>query len=189
MQNNKIIIAETEKIFLEFIKSFNIKDIKTNEDIIIWEFIRENEDKEEDNIVIVYWKDVLKTIEFIKNKYIIIDKIIVSNNAKILSNWELKSWDIIIPNTFISNSSETKFLDNTIWKDYDMNKFWLMLSWICSDNKEEKQEFQADIFSQNIFIYLNSLDSEELLEKTIVISQIEEQDNYSNLVAVTDMMI
>ena len=113
----------------------------------------------------------------------------MTGDTQIFSNKELKKSDIIIPNTFISKSGETIFIENTIWKDYDMNKFWLMLSWICSDNKEEKQEFQADIFSQNIFIYLNSIDSEKLLEKTIVISQIEEQGSYSNLVAVTDMMI
>ena len=189
MQNNKIIITETEKIFLEFIKSFNIKDIKTSEEIIIAEIIRENSDWEEDNIVVVYWKDILKTIEFIKNKYIIIEKIIISNNAEVLSNWEIKAGDIVIPNTFISKLWKTKFLDNTIWKDYDMNNFGLMLSWICSDNDKNNQEFEADIFWKNIFNYLIFLDTENLLEKTIVVSQIEEENNYTNLIAVSDMML
>ena len=189
MKNNKIIIAETEKIFLAFVKSLDIKDIKTDNNIIIATKIRENSEKEEENLVIIYGKDVLNTIEFIKNKYIIIDKIIVSNNATVLSNWELKSWDIVVPNTFISNLWETKFLDNTIWKDYDMNNFGLMLSGIASEKSENENEFEADIKIENIFTYLKSLDSEELLEKTIVVSQISEENDYTNLVAVADMMV
>ncbi|MDQ7008866.1 MAG: hypothetical protein Q9M94_01075 [Candidatus Gracilibacteria bacterium] len=188
MQNNKIIIAESEKIFLEFIKSLDIKDIKTNEEIIIGEKNRENSDGEEENLVVIHGKDILKTIEFVKNNYILIEKILICNKASILSNGELKTGDIIIPNTFISKSGETKFLDNTIGKDYDMNNFGLMLSGISSEKNGEENEFEADISSKNIFIYLKALDSEELLEKTIVISQIGEE-NYINLVAVSDMIV
>lgn len=188
MKNNKIIIAESEKIFLEFVKSLDIKDIKTNDEIIIWEKNRENSESEEENLVVVHWKDILKIVEFIKSKYILIEKIIICNSAKILSNWELKLWDIVIPNTFISKSWKTKFLDNTIWKDYDMNNFWLMLSGICSENEWNEDEFEADIKAENIFIYLKALESEELLEKTIVASQIWEE-NFVNLVAVSDMMV
>lgn len=188
MKNNKIIIAESEQIFLEFCKSLDIKDIKTNEDIIIATKERESSQWEEENLIIVHGKDILKTVEFIKNGYILIEKIIICNSAKILSNWELKSWDIIIPNTFISKSWESKFLDNTIGKDYDMNNFGLMLSWICSENEWSEDEFEADINSENIFLYLKVLDSEELLEKTIVVSQIWEE-GYVNLVAVSDMIV
>ena len=188
MKNNKIIIAGSEQIFLEFCKSLDIKDIKTNEDIIIATKERESSEWEEENLVIVHGKDILKTVEFIKNGYILIEKIVICNSAKILSNWELKTWDIIIPNTFISKSWETKFLDNTIWKDYDMNNFGLMLSGISSENEAKKDEFEADIRAENIFIYLKALESEKLLEKTIVVSQIWEE-GYVNLVAVSDMMV
>ena len=71
MKNNKIIIAETEKIFLAFVKSLDIKDIKTDENIIIATKTRENSEKEEENIVVIHGKDILKTVEFIKNKYIL----------------------------------------------------------------------------------------------------------------------
>jgi hypothetical protein len=54
MKNNKIIIAETEKIFLEFCKRLDIKDIKTSEEIIIASKIRENSDLEEESLVIVH---------------------------------------------------------------------------------------------------------------------------------------
>ncbi len=189
MQNNKIIIAESEKIFLEFCKSLDIKDIKTSEEIIIASKIRENSDWEEESLIIVHWKDILKTIEFIKNKYILIEKIVICNNAEIFSNSELKSWDVVIPNTFISKTWETIFLNNTtIWKDYDLNSFWLMLSWIASEKEWEENEFEADIKLQNIFNYLTVLKSEELLEKTIVVSQIWEE-NYINLVAISDMIV
>jgi len=116
-------------------------------------------------------------------------KIFLADISEILSNGELKKWDIVIPNTFISKSGETKFLDNTtIGKDYDMNKFWLMLSGISSETSWENSEFQADIKSENSFTYLKFLESENLLEKTIVVSQIWEED-FTNLVAVVDMMV
>ena len=189
MQNNNIIIAENEKIFLEFAKNLDIKNIKTNEDIIIWEKERKNSEWEDENIIIIYWKNVSKTIDFIKSNYILIEKIFLAGISNILSNGELKVWDIIIPNTFISKTWETKFLDNTtIWKDYDMKKFWLMLSGISSETSWENSEFQADIKSENSFTYLKFLESENLLEKTIVVSQIWEED-FTNLVAVVDMMV
>jgi hypothetical protein len=42
MQNNKIIIAKSEKVFLEFCKSLDIKDIKTSDNIIIATKTRED---------------------------------------------------------------------------------------------------------------------------------------------------
>jgi len=187
MKNNKIIIAESEKIFLEFCKSLDIKDIKTNEEIILWTKWRKDSEWEDEDLVIIHWKDILKTVEFIKNKYIIIEKILLCNSVEILSNGELKSWDVIIPNTFISKLWETKFLENTIWEDYDLNSFGLMLSWIYSENDWEEDIFEADVKWENIFNYLKFLELEELLDKTIVISQIWE--DYKNLIAISDMTI
>jgi hypothetical protein len=63
-----------------------------------------------------------------------------------------------------------------------------MLSWISSEKKWEENEFEADIKTENIFNYLTLLKSEELLEKTIVVSQIWEE-SYVNLVAVGDMIV
>jgi len=50
MKNNKIIIAETEKIFLEFCKELKISNIKTNDDIIV----AEKNQEDEINLVIVH---------------------------------------------------------------------------------------------------------------------------------------
>jgi len=63
-----------------------------------------------------------------------------------------------------------------------------MLSGISSETSWENSEFQADIKSENSFRYLKFLESENLLEKTIVVSQIWEED-FTNLVAVIDMMV
>jgi hypothetical protein len=182
---------------LEFCKSLDIKDIKTSDNIIIATKTREDSEWEEQDLVIIHWKEIIKTIEFIKNKYILIEKIIICDNAEIFSNSELKSWDVVIPNTFISahpqplpnkEGSRTIFLENTIWKDYDLNNFWLLLNWICSEEEIDESEFQADVKSENIFIFLLALENEELLEKTTVVLQIGEE-NYINLIAVSDMMI
>lgn len=198
MKINKILIAETEKLFLDFAKKLGFKDIKTNEDIIMSEKSSTSEDNEEENTVLIYSKNILKLVDFIKNKYIVIDKILICNSAEILSNTELKSWDIIIPNTFIwthphplpnKEGSNIIFLESTIWKDYDMKNFGLILNWICSDNKDNQGEFEADIYSENIFTYLKAIKSEELLDKTIVLSEVDEESDFSNLIAIADMMI
>jgi len=197
MKNNKIIITASEAIFLEFCKILEIKDIKTNEDIIIATKPRENWEWEEELLIVVHWKSVSKTVDFIKSSYILIDKIIITNSAKILSNWELKDWDVIVPNTFIAEHPQsllskekrkTFFLETTIWEDYDLKKFGLVLSGICSDNNRDSEEFQADIVSEWVYNYLSFLEKEELLSKTTVILQIWESD-YTNLIAVSDMSI
>ncbi len=188
MKNNKIIITLSEQIFLEFCKTLEIKDIKTNDDIIIAKKSRENPEWEEEDLVIVHWKSISKTVDFIKSSYILIEKIILVNSAKILSNWELQEWDVIVPNTFLSQIWEAKFLKTTIWEDYDLKKFGLVLSGICSDTNENSQEFQADIVSEWIYSYLSFLEKEELLSKTTVILQIWEKD-YTNMIAVSDMSL
>ncbi len=205
MKNNKIIITLSEQIFLEFCKTLEITDIKTNHDIIIATKPRENPEWEEESLIIIHWKSISKTTDFIKEKYILIEKIILANSAKILSNWELQEWDVIVPNTFISNHPQsllpkeggnTIFLENTIWEDYDLKKFGLILSWVCADipllNKEGlgvvSEEFQADIVSEWIYSYLSFLEKEELLSKVTVILQVWE-DNYTNLIAVSDMTL
>ena len=193
MKINKIIIAETEKIFLDFAKKLNFKNIKASEEIIYSEKEKIWEDNEEENIVLIYWKEIEKVIDFIKENYIVIEKIIIAWIAWILSNTELQKNDIIIPNTFISKKWETIFLDNTtIGKDYDMKKFWLILNGICSSNTDEKNlwnEFEADIKSEIIFSYLEKLKEENLLDKAIVVFQIEEDKDFTNLLAIIDMML
>ena len=193
MKINKIIIAETEKIFLDFAKKLNFKNIKASEEIIYSEKEKIWEDNEEENIVLIYWKEIEKVIDFIKENYIVIEKIIIAWIAWILSNTELQKNDIIIPNTFISKKWETIFLDNTtIGKDYDMKKFWLILNGICSSNTDEKNlwnEFEADIKSEKIFSYLEKLKEENLLDKATVVFQIEEDKDFTNLLAIIDMML
>lgn len=193
MKINKIIIAETEKIFLDFAKKLNFKNIKASEEIIYSEKEKIWEDNEEENIVLIYWKEIEKVIDFIKENYIVIEKIIIAWIAWILSNTELQKNDVIVPNTFISKKWETIFLDNTtIGKDYDMKKFWLILNGICSSNTDEKNlwnEFEADIKSEIIFSYLEKLKEENLLDKAIVVFQIEEDKDFTNLLAIIDMML
>ncbi len=188
MKINKIVIALNEQIFLEFCKTLDIKNIKTNEDTIIWEKDRNNSEWEEEILTIIHWKDIAKTLYFIKSTYILIDKIILTNSANILSNWELQEWDVIVPNTFIADSWDAKFLESTIWEDYDLKSFWLVLNGICSDSNSEADEFQADIVSEWIYNYLTLLEKEELFSKVSVVLQIWKK-SYTNLIAVSDMSL
>ena len=203
MKNNKIILALNEKVFLEFCKTLEIKDIKTNEDIIIAQKERENSEWETETLVVIHWKDKQKTLDYITSIFIYIEKIILVNSAKVLSNWEFTTGDVLIPNTFISSypqslsdkeGRKTFFIENTIWEDYDFKTFWLILNGICADiplltkEVENSDEFVADICSEWIYMYLQILQQEKLFEKTNVITQIGEE-NYMNLIAVSEMSL
>jgi len=60
--------------------------------------------------------------------------------SKHLDNNDLQIWDIMIPNTFIDSSNKPMFLEYSIWENYDMKKFWLILNWICYSWNEKSEE-------------------------------------------------
>lgn len=196
MKINKITIALNEAIFLEFCKTLNIKNIKTNEDIIIGEKMKTNEDNEEETTTIVHGKSPQAVVDYLLAHYIYIEKILILSTAKIVSNWELQSWDVIVPNTFLWANDDAIFTESTIGEDYNLNTFGLILNWICCDLNDETitkeltegEEFIADVNSKWVFTYLKLLDAAKKKEISNVILQIWE-DDYKNLIAVSDMSL
>ncbi len=180
MKNNKIIIALNEKIFLNFVKSFWIQSIKTWDFFLLWEI-----EKEENKISVFYWSDKTKIIQFILENYLNIFKIVIAWQSEEYLGIELNDSDIICPNTFTSESKETIFLEYAIWENFDLEKFKVSLSWICSDKKWEVQ----DVVCSQIFDYLEILKKEDLLEKTAVFINIWESSNYENLFNIVDLAL
>ncbi len=193
MQIHKIIVTLDEKIFLEWCKTLWITDIKTNDDIIIGQKKQADIEHDEVILVIIHWKDPVKTTEYISSHYIHIQKLLLLNSAKILSNGELQDGDVIIPNTFIGKNDETVFLEETVGTDYDLNSFGLILNWIAScveptDDEQNSEEFLADVYSENIFTYLKLLQADDKIASISVMLQIWTTD-YKNVIAVSDMSL
>lgn len=196
MKIHKIILALNEQIFLEWCKILGITNIKTNEDIIIWEKDITVEWSDETSLTIIHWKDPQKVTQYISSNFIHVEKLIISNGSKIVSNWELQTSDIIIPNTCIWEKDATIFLEETVWNDYDLNNFWLILNWISTsvnpekiNNDNNEDEFIADVYSENIFSYLKLIEWDDKITQSIVILQIWGEDSYKNLISICDMTL
>jgi hypothetical protein len=190
MNVNNIIITLSESLFLWFVKMLSFTDIKTSDDIIIAKKEMTTSTWDTEFLVIIHWKSPIKTVDFVKNSYIYIEKILLCNSAHVLSNDEFLDWDIMIPNTFTHKECPPLFIENTIWEDYNFTTFGLVLNWICSNshNTIGTNSFEADISSEWIYPYLEHLKKEWLFDSTKVILQIWDSE-FKNLVAVAEMSI
>ena len=189
MKTHKIILALDEAIFLSGCKTLGIQNIKTNDDIIIWE----KPGNAEDNIIcIIHWKDIQKTTDYVLTHFISIEKILILSDATIVSNSELKQWDIIIPNTFTWRKDEVIFNENTIGTDYDLKNFGLIVNGICTSSQKNTEngwdDFVADIYSKSIFSYVSQLSTTDRITEYNVILQIW-WDDYINLISICDMSL
>ncbi|EKD66762.1 MAG: hypothetical protein ACD_49C00013G0004 [uncultured bacterium (gcode 4)] len=108
-------------------------------------------------------------------------------------------WDIILPNTFlqydprIENTEFRKenidsffkwalFIENYhLQKDYDFNKFWLSIGWICVSWKKELSDelvdkariaYEADVYDKNSFSFVSEASKISILDKVYVIIMI-----------------
>lgn len=201
----KIVISSNEKILnLSKIK-FNLEknDIKEKFELYEW-FIYLNDEKEK-IIFIKYDKNNLELDNlfwYINDNYLY-QKIIDIDNAHSFSNFELNSWDIIIPNTFISYKKDKKafFIDYVVWENYDFKKFWLILNWICLsiwnkkiDEIEKIDEFYADIvddYSYEFTEKYNSFEREEpfIFVKFIANENEDLEEYYVNALNILELII
>lgn len=196
--NNDLLDLATEKFALK--KYIKYADSK----IDIYEWIADNNAEKEKIIYINYLsKELDRVIDFINDNFDF-QKLINIDLCLPLSNIEIKSWDIILPNTFISQNSEKKaiFLDNTIWWNYDLVKFGIILNWICVSNKDfdsniikevsENDEFIGDIWDMDSYFILekfNELKKDELVVFIRLVSWENNKENFNNLLNVLDLIL
>ena len=126
-----------------------------------------------------------------------VDKIINIWIAGNLTGNDLKVWDVLLPNTFIQQdmylpfewshldyAKKPIFLEYAIWENYDLQKFWLILNWVCVTGDEfvDKEErisklrvdFWADICEMEAFSILSVAREYNMLDKCIVIKAISD---------------
>lgn len=198
--NTRVIFTTDEFIKNSIIKKFNFK--KWDEVKFDLYTLQREIDDETENLVFVYFKKefTIEVINFVKENYILF-KIVIIWYSQIVRNQDLDAWDIILPNTFIDSSwNNPIFLDYAVWENYDLNKFWLILNWICMDkdcecskcdidnSNEISEEFVSDIIDCSTYKILTNLEKEDT-EKTVVISIcVNSKDDKNNTIFIDNLL-
>jgi len=204
MKLTKAIITAMEQEADLIIKKYNLKefnDSKIPNTIKIFAGERKNYDEDcMDEIILVLswiWKlqAAMATTYLLENFQI--NKLINIWIAWNLDNQDIKIWDVFLPNTFIQHdmylpfdgehldyAKKPIFLDYAIWENYDLQKFGLILSWVCLtwdqfiDDKNKVQElrekFSADIVEMEAFAILSVARAYNLLDKCVVIKAVSD---------------
>lgn len=156
----KIILSSNQRILEIAIDRYSLEKVNTKNDLNIYEANIKNEDEIEKIVFVKVEKNIDLIFSYIEENYIY-EQIINIDEAKIFLNFELKSWDVVIPNTFTGLQDENKafFVDSVVWENYDLVKFWLILNGIClsvwnkkvDDLEELKEDFYADIIDVNSY--------------------------------------
>lgn len=193
-----IVTAMKEEADL-IIKKFGLKETKSLKNIKIFEWTRSWDDWEENLVLVLWW--IWKIQAAIATTYLLenysVDKIINIWIAGNLTGNDLKVWDVLLPNTFIQQdmylpfewshldyAKKPIFLEYAIWENYDLQKFWLILNWVCVTGDEfvDKEErisklrvdFWADICEMEAFAILTTAREYGILDKCIVIKAISD---------------
>lgn len=199
MNLTKAIITAMKEEAELIIKKFNLKETKSLKNIKIFEWTRSWDDWEENLILVLWW--IWKIQAAIATTYLLenysVDKIINIWIAGNLTGNDLKVWDVLLPNTFIQQdmylpfewshldyAKKPIFLEYAIWENYDLQKFWLILNWVCVTGDEfvDKEErisklrvdFWADICEMEAFSILSVAREYNMLDKCIVIKAISD---------------
>lgn len=202
MEIVKVIITAMQEEAEIIIKKYNLLEINKKINLIIYEWKRVWDEWEEKIVLILSWiwkiQATIATTYALENY--LVDKII---NIWIAWNiyWDdIKIWDVFIPNTFIQHdiylpfnwehlnyAKKPIFLNYAIWKSYDLNRFWLILSWVCItwdqfiDNDEKiselKNKYWADICDMEAFAILSVAREYNILDKCVVIKSVSDWAN------------
>ena len=193
-----IVTAMKEEADL-IIKKFDLKETKSLKNIKIFEWTRVWDDWEENIVLVLWW--IWKIQAAIATTYLLenysVDKLINIWIAWNLTENDLKVRDVILPNTFVQQdmylpfewehldyAKKPIFLEYAIWENYDLQKFWLILNWVCAtwdefvDNRERmlelRNDFWADICEMEAFAILTTAREYGILDKCIVIKAISD---------------
>lgn len=114
-----------------------------------------------------------------------------------ISNLDVQIWDVFMPNTFIQHdmylpfdwphldyAKKPIFLDYAVWDNYDLNKFWLILSWVCltwdqfvddiDKQAELREKYSWDIVEMEAFAILSVARAYSKLDSCIVIKAVSD---------------
>lgn len=149
------------------------------------------------------WKEK-EVINYLTENYEI-TKIVYAWFSNILSDLELKFWDIILPNAFIDEENNWIFIEYAVWENYDLNKFWLLMNWICLtiknlekyawETQEILEKYSPDVIDDESFYIFEELKNKDLLDKSVwvklIISDSKEEniEILENLINITELVL
>lgn len=199
MELTKVIITAMKEEADLIIKRFNLEKVSSKKNIEIYEGEREWSEWKEKIVLALSWiwkvQAAMATTFLLENYKP--DKIINIWIAWSLSNTDVKVWDVFLPNTFIQHdmylpfewehldyAKKAIFLNYAIWESFDLNKFWLVLSWVCLtwdqfiDDQEKVLELRntywADLCEMEAFAILSVIREYDLLDKLVVIKAVSD---------------
>lgn len=199
MYTTKAIVTAMKEEANLIIEKFGLKEVKGLKNIKIFETIRKTEESDEKIVLVFSW--IWKIQASIATSYLLenysVDKLINIWIAGNLSWNDLKIGDVILPNTFVQQdmylpfewehlnyAKKPIFLEYAVWENYDLQKFGLILNWVCVtwDEFVDKQErvdelridFWADICDMEAFAVLSVAREYDILDKCVVIKSISD---------------
>lgn len=202
MELVKVIITAMQEEADLIVKRFWLKEVEQKNTITIYEWNRISNDWN-DKIILVL-AGIGKIQATIAMTHILEnyspDKIINIWIAGNLNNTDAKIGDVFLPNTFIQHdmylpfewehldyAKKGIFLEYAIWENFDLQKFGLVLSWICLtwdqfiDDEEKvaslREEYWADICEMEAFAILSVARQYNVLDKCVVIKAISDWAN------------
>lgn len=199
MKLTKIIITAMKEEADIIIKRFNLKEFEKKNNLVFFEWNRETDLWKEKIILVLagIWKiqSAIAMTHILENY--MPDKIVNIWIAWNLNDTDAKIWDVFLPNTFIQHdmylpfewahldyAKKPIFLNYAVWNAYDLNKFWLILNWVCLtwdqfiDDAEKVKELRnthlADICEMEAFAILSVAREYNMLDKCVVIKAISD---------------
>lgn len=199
MKLTKVIVTAMKEEADIIINRFNLKEEKKLNNLTIFEGEREN-DGEKENIVLAL-TGIGKIGAAIGTTYIFenyqVDKLVNIWIAGSLQNVDVRVGDVFLPNTFIQHdmylpfegahldyAKAPIFLEYAIWENLDLNKFGLVMNWVCLTgdqfiDKEEKvaelrEDHGADLCEMEAFSILSVAREYDALDKCVVIKAVSD---------------
>lgn len=190
----KILFTQNRNIQKIFIQNFWLQQINTSWEVEVFE-----READEEKIILLFSNDPSKWVQYAKENYEIISFFSLGI-AYPFDNLDIKMWDIIIPNTILSEKNEVFFLENNTERNYEMEDFWLLLNGITVSlnheisSGEELQELReslgAETFDHESYDLAKLLDENNLLEKSVFVKMIGSDDEtITHGVEVIEMML
>lgn len=195
----KAIVTAMKEEADHIIKRFHLQEIKKQWNLTIYEGQKEY-NGEKENIVLAL-VGIGKIGAAIGTTYLFenyqIDKLVNVGIAGNLWGSEAKVGDVFLPNTFIQHdmylpfdgehldyAKKPIFLNYAVGENYDLNKFWLILSGVCLtgdqfiDNEENVLKLQelhaADVVEMEAFAILSVAREYNALDKCVVIKAVSD---------------
>lgn len=192
----KVIFSSNDNISQRLIKNLELVQKENNQDYEIyvkmwWEF----------HTILINQKssEIQKSIEFVFSNFEVVNFYNIWTSLSI-DSLDLQFWDVIVPNTIINKNDDVIFIENFTDKNYDLNKFWLVLNGICLtlDKKIQdedelldiKNDYNCDIFdfeAYNIWKLVEKFNKETKFGVVKIIW--EDEDTFWNVVDILEFFM